>query len=555
MTRRLYPLAALTLFSFIFWGLTASQINSEPFQKVLLSTRDLFFKIRLVSAAPPDAARELLIVSIDEESCEELGERWPWSRKILARLLEELHKRGARVIGFNLSFTGREESSDASTEAFAAAAQAHGAVVVGASFDRQGRVIPPHGVIASSVARYGYLEKILDADTVIRRSHLARLYVNAAGEYSKLFESSFPLQLASIYRQSPATYEKSAIVLKGGAAEIPVDGAGAYAINYSVRMRDLERVPAWKILAGKVPPGKVKGKAVLVGLTSSLFADTHRTPLGLIPGVAIHANEFLAIASGRPLRFLPIAAVLWISFFPAIGIFALFLTRRFWAGFLSVLAASGIVFVAAQAALYRDIVAEPFLLLLGPILAGLAGCLIYVSHLLWDNRGLEMKIIRDKMTGLYTYDYLRSRLQAEWSASLKNGRAVSVAMTDLDRFKKINDTLGHEVGNQMILRAAAVIRESARGSDVVARYGGDEFVILLGRTGAGEAENYRLRLRELYHRMAAGLEPALKDSSISIGVATFDPSAGGPRPASPQELIEWADKNLFEDKQKRRKPV
>ena len=107
----------------------------------------------------------------------------------------------------------------------------------------------------------------------------------------------------------------------------------------------------------------------------------------------------------------------------------------------------------------------------------------------------------------------------------------------------------------MILKAAEGIRDSVRGYDVVARYGGDEFVILLWRTGRKDAEDYRTRLRDLYHRMAAKLEPALQGSSISIGLATYDPASGPPFPESPQKLIEEADKDLFADKEKRKKPA
>ena len=130
-----------------------------------------------------------------------------------------------------------------------------------------------------------------------------------------------------------------------------------------------------------------------------------------------------------------------------------------------------------------------------------------------------------------------------------------MVMTDLDRFKKINDTMGHETGNDMIKRAAAVLKQSARGYDVVARYGGDEFFVLLWQTGHEEAKAYRERLRGAYHQMVKKLEDErLHDSSISIGLATFDPSVDPRRPESTQKLLEEADKDLFIDKESRRRP-
>ena len=107
----------------------------------------------------------------------------------------------------------------------------------------------------------------------------------------------------------------------------------------------------------------------------------------------------------------------------------------------------------------------------------------------------------------------------------------------------------------MILRAAAVIRESARGYDVVARYGGDEFVILLWHANHEEAKAYRERLRKQYEAMASTLtEPLLKASSISIGVASHDPKTSETIFKNAQALIEAADQDLFRDKESRRKP-
>ena len=561
MKKFLYPLLAFGLFSAFFWSLPAYQRNSDAFQKLTLNTRDLFFKIRRLSADRPLAIDSILIVSIDEESCQKLGVRWPWSRKVFAAMTGELTKRGARAIGFNVSFTGTEDSGTGSSVDFAQAVSKHGKVVIGATFDKNSRLVPPNTVIAEAVSKVGYLEKIVDSDYTIRRSYLLRPYSNGEKNPHPSFESSFPLQLLAAYgspdEKSSPQYEADLNLVTVGSPSrsVFVDKNGSYLINYLAEEADFKTVPAWKVAEGKVPDSLVRGKLVLVGLTSSLFSDTHPTPLGLMSGVAIHANEFLAIYAGRMLRFLPDMAAYFVSWLFGVCVLAIFLARRFWAGIFSVFFSMAGLWLGAQFAFSKDLLIEPFILMLGPLTALGAGLLAHSARLLWENRGLEMKVIHDKMTGLYTYDFLRTRLEAEWNASKKTGQPVSIVMTDLDRFKRINDTLGHETGNRMILKTAAVLRDSVRAYDVVARYGGDEFVVLLWKTGRKDAEDYRLRLRDLYHAMASKLEPALQESSISIGLATYDPGSKEILPENPQKLIEEADKDLFDDKEKRRKPA
>ncbi len=552
----------LTLFSVFFWSLPFYQERSETLQNLSLKTRDIFFKIRRLSSETPSNLSDILIVSIDEESCEKLKSRWPWSRKVFASMIDALGKRGAKAIGFNISFTGSEGEEDASSRIFAQSAAAFGRVVVGATFDKEDHLIRPNPTIGQSVSGYGYLEKIIDPDFTIRRSYLIRLYSKRKNTDGVIFESSFPLELLAVAgalslktSETKPSFDPDLEQITAGSPHrsVKVDENGAYFINYLATESDFEEVPVWKVIEGKISDSQVRGKVVLVGLTSSLFADTHQTPLGMMPGVVIHANEFLSIASGRNLSFAPERVSLLISWLAAACILIFFLTGKFWLGLLSTLIAVAGLFVGAEAAFSKDFVLEPFVLMLGPLLAAGTGVLTHQLKLFWENRGLEMKVIHDKMTGLFTYDFLRIRLDDEWKKCKKTGLPVSLVMADLDRFKKINDTLGHEVGNQMILRAAAVIRESVRGYDVVARYGGDEFIILLWHANRKDAEDYRQRLRDLYHHMASKLDELLSGSSVSIGVATFDPHANAKFPESPQRLIEEADRDLFEDKDKRRK--
>lgn len=552
-----YPLTVLALFTAFFCLVPSYYEQSEALQNASLRVRDLFFRVRHLSSEMPPQAKDIVIVSIDVESSEKLGARWPWSRKLFAKLVDRLSTAGAKAVALNFSFTGQEGETDEPSQELADALKRHGNAVLGATFDESNHIVKPTSIIATAGGRYGYLEKIVDPDFTIRRSYLIRLYSSAAGA----FESSFPLQVVAA--QSGVSVENNAqfdadlglITVGTPHRGLYVDSDGSYAINYAAMDSDFTRIPAWKVIEGKAGAPELRGKVVLVGLTSSLFGDIHPTPLGMLTGVGIHANEVLSVLAGRELKFAPIGMAFALAWLISVCVLTLFLFRRLWLGILGFLIALGGAFLGAQAAFAKDIVIEPFVLMLGPTLATLTGVFSNSVKLLTENRGLETTIIHDKMTGLYKYEYLRECLGEEFRRSKRAGTPISIVMTDLDRFKKINDVLGHEVGNEMIKRAGKVLEASARKYDVVSRYGGDEFVILLAHTNLEEAKAYRLRLRDMYHAMARALdEEKLKDSSISIGVASFDPKVNATHPPNPQALIEEADKDLFHDKESRRKP-
>jgi diguanylate cyclase (GGDEF)-like protein len=149
----------------------------------------------------------------------------------------------------------------------------------------------------------------------------------------------------------------------------------------------------------------------------------------------------------------------------------------------------------------------------------------------------------DTMTGLSTYRVLRDRLAFEVERGKRSSEGFAVLFLDLDRFKEVNDQFGHEAGNDILRAVAGEIRNAVRASDVAARYGGDEFVVILTRTdlqgGARVAEALRAGIEGVGRRLGypAGL------ITVSIGLAEFDP-----REPSEGDLLVSADRALYRAK-------
>jgi diguanylate cyclase (GGDEF)-like protein len=153
----------------------------------------------------------------------------------------------------------------------------------------------------------------------------------------------------------------------------------------------------------------------------------------------------------------------------------------------------------------------------------------------------EALSVTDDLTQLYNSRYLSQVLRRETKRASRNGRPLSLLFIDLDGFKTVNDSHGHLFGSRALVEAAAVIRDSARETDVVARFGGDEFSLVLPDTGSDGALAVGERIRE---RIAAHeflhLDGFDMHLTVSIGVATLPDVA-----MTAESLIQAADEAMY----------
>jgi two-component system cell cycle response regulator len=151
---------------------------------------------------------------------------------------------------------------------------------------------------------------------------------------------------------------------------------------------------------------------------------------------------------------------------------------------------------------------------------------------------MQLLAVTDPLTGLGNYRRLHEILNAEIKRSARTSRPFSVLLLDLDALKKINDRYGHLVGDQALCRLGEVLRVSCRAIDTAARYGGDEFAVILPETTAEAAGVVATRIRD---RLAAHRqEPSL---SVSVGVAVY-PGDG----ETIEALLRTGDRGLYEMK-------
>lgn len=153
--------------------------------------------------------------------------------------------------------------------------------------------------------------------------------------------------------------------------------------------------------------------------------------------------------------------------------------------------------------------------------------------------------ITDRLTGLHNFGYFFERLKEEKMRAERYHRLLSLVLFDIDHFKKYNDTNGHPAGNEVLKKIASILKSEAREVDIVARYGGEEMVMVLPETGRKRASELADRIRE---RIAstdfAHMESQpLKKITVSAGVATYPVDA-----ATEEELIKKADTSLYEAK-------
>jgi diguanylate cyclase (GGDEF)-like protein len=174
------------------------------------------------------------------------------------------------------------------------------------------------------------------------------------------------------------------------------------------------------------------------------------------------------------------------------------------------------------------------------ILNTLADLLATALHNAFVFQKLQQQSITDGLTGIKTRRFFWEALSAEWKRASRSGRPFSVVLIDLDKFKEVNDTMGHFEGDLVLARVGRLLEQKSRQSNVVARYGGDEFIVLMPETGSEQAQVLAERLRQWL-----ATDPMLSEHHItgSFGVASF-PMHG----FSIEDIIRVADAGMYVSK-------
>jgi len=165
----------------------------------------------------------------------------------------------------------------------------------------------------------------------------------------------------------------------------------------------------------------------------------------------------------------------------------------------------------------------------------------------------ELKFLanRDPLTGLLNRRVMEHVLKREFARAIRYGNSLSVAFIDLDDFKGVNDTYGHDRGDDLLKHVAEQLIKISRETDVVARFAGDEFVVILPQTSAENAERLISRLMVYFSKNPLQTGKISIPVSISFGVASTEDKSI----MTPLQLLKNADKNLYRTKNQKKKRV
>jgi diguanylate cyclase (GGDEF)-like protein len=167
-----------------------------------------------------------------------------------------------------------------------------------------------------------------------------------------------------------------------------------------------------------------------------------------------------------------------------------------------------------------------------------------------DAAKLSTRATRDALTGLYSRHFAEATLERELGRASRSRARTSILFLDLDRFKTINDEYGHATGDEALRSVAHCLSRLLRHSDLIGRWGGEEFIVILSDTGPEAALKVALKLRATLAQELASFRPG-RGITVSIGVASRDPE----KVVSSRSLLDQADRALYEAKRQGRNRV
>ena len=171
--------------------------------------------------------------------------------------------------------------------------------------------------------------------------------------------------------------------------------------------------------------------------------------------------------------------------------------------------------------------------------------LVEIESLRQQIEELDRLVLTDALTGVFNYRHFNYALQAEMDRSKRSGIPTSLVMIDLDHFSNINETHGHENGNIVLKHLAETLTSELRTTDIVCRYGGEEFVVIFPETHLNQAVKVADRIREMIADNPVESNDGVIDITVSMGASVYMKSSI----LTINEFIDSVGKYLYEAKQ------
>jgi diguanylate cyclase (GGDEF)-like protein len=519
----------------------------QRFEYVFL---DLFFRNR----TPIHQHPAITYIDMAEDSLQVIG-RWPWPRHNHAALIHILHEWGAKAIVFDVVFSEPSTSFDdgAMTEAMQEADNVYLPDVLETVHQKKvwTHPVPEFEKLAKGT---GHINITPDRDGTLRRISPV---LDAAGEKHPYI----PVKVAYDYLGKP--------VPEPGKYPFPTDSKGKLFINWAGRWKeafqhlsfvDVIRSYA-QIRDGKKPvisPDLVKDKICLIGLTAIGLTDIKANPLEeTYPAVGVQANilnsiltnQFIYPASEQT----NILATILVGLIAAIIFTFAKRVSSLIAGLVWGVLWAGFVFWLFQAKSVWLFVVNPLLLIVSLFVFSAAFSLTIGRR---EQERLFTLATRDGLTGLYVIRHFRFLLNEAVVEAHKKKAPMSLIIFDLDHFKHINDTYGHQGGDVVLRHLAQILRDvfkvegetQGKERNPVSRYGGEEFIVLLKEcTLIDAAFNYGEQVRKRLEQSEIVYEGKKIPITISLGVATLHPEE-----TVPDIMVHRADDALYRAKEEGR---
>lgn len=533
---RLYQMVSLSV---VATSLLSASVVIGARQLGLLQTWELSaFDLLMRSTPKTTLDSRLLIVEIDEATIQE-QQQWPLSDGKIAEGIQTLQQHQPKVIGLDLY---RDIPQMPGREALLTALAAENIVTISTLQAPEGNYISAPARVPET--RVGFNDIVIDPDHVVRRN---LLYVQTAEQ--DYF--SFALQLSLQYLDHP-TFEVSADSMIINNTEFPVleARAGGYALDIAEtagwqvlldypHQEIAPRVNFNDVLAGNYDPSWVKGKIILIGTTAPSAKDLFLTPfsagrgkINLMPGVLVHGEMVSQILSTvidqQPLRwYWPEGGeMLWILGWSVVGALSAWSSRKalilLGSGTLVLIGNYGISWLLFWQGGWIPLIPSAIAFVISGTIALTCRVVYYNSY--------------DSLTGFLNRSTFSKRLSWIRQKQQTNDR-VAVLCLDLDRFKLINESLGHEVGDQLLLIASQRLRRCLQRTNIVARIGADEFAVLLPSVSNAEEVTAIANYLQQELQIPIMLSQRQIHPTISIGAALYDRAT----PLEPEILIRNAD--------------